>query len=418
MTPVCSSGLACLVSLLLFSSAVAASDWPQLLGPTGNAVYAGPALAETWPKEGPRVVWSAEVGEGYSSPVVSQGRLVIAHRRADELIVDCLDAKTGKSLWSFAHAMKFQDGAYFDSGPRPTPAIKGGKVFVQNTDGYLVGLALETGAKIWSRHSKDEFKSSATWHGCAASPLVTDRAVILPVGATNAGVVAFSVETGQTLWQVLDDKASAASPVLANLNGQPQIIVATRSALRSLEPATGATLWSLNTPRQTSGNVYAASPVVFGDKIFLSGWYKLGAQLLSVVHDKPEVLWNRNDALSTHYAAGIVQDGYIYGFHGHAWENAGPNLRGVEIATGQVMWEQSKSGSGTIIQCGQNLLILTDTGELQLAQASPKEFKVKARAQVLGRNTRSYPAVADGFVFVRGAKKLVCLDLRAPAPVR
>src|ERR1043166_531066 len=112
-----------------------AGDWPQLLGPTSDACYNGPALLEDWPREGPPVVWKVDVGEGYSSPVVGEGRLVICHRVGEELIVDCLDPKSGATYWRFKHAMKFQDGAFFDSGPRPTPAIKKGKVFVQNTDG-------------------------------------------------------------------------------------------------------------------------------------------------------------------------------------------------------------------------------------------------------------------------------------------
>lgn len=404
-----------LAALLYSQFTLAASDWPQLLGPTSDAVYAGPALAEQWPKEGPRVLWSAEIGEGYSSPVVGEGRLVIAHRRGDDLIVDCLDTKDGKSLWSFQHAMKFQDGAFFDSGPRPTPTIKNGKVFVHNTDGYLVCLAASDGKKLWSRHAKGEFKSSATWHGCIASPLVTESAVILPVGATNAGVVAFSAETGKTLWQAFDDKASASSPVLVNLGGKTQLLVVTRMSLRSLDPETGAESWHLDTPRQSTGNVYAASPLVFGDKIFVSGWYKLGAQLIRVTNDKPEVVWRGDNSLSTHYAAAVEHNGYLYGFHGHAWENSGPSLRCVELASGKMMWEQPKSGSGTIVKCGNNLLILTDTGEVQMGKMDPKGFKITSRAQVLGRNTRSYPAVADGIVYARGQKKLVALDLRASA---
>jgi outer membrane protein assembly factor BamB len=311
--------------------------------------------------------------------------------------------------------MKFQDGAYFDSGPRPTPTIKHGKVFVYNTDGYLVCLDFKDGAKLWSRHAKGEFKSSATWHGCVASPLVTEKAVILTVGATNAGIVAFSVADGKTLWQVFDDKASASSPVFASIGGQTEVLVVTRSAFRSLDAETGKEFWHLDTGRQSSGNVYAASPLVFGDKIFLSGWYKLGAQLLRIENNQPKVLWHNDVALSTHYAAAVEHGGYLYGFHGHAWENNGPALRCVELATGKVMWEQPKSGSGTIVKCGDNLLILTDPGELQLGKADPKKFKITARAQVLGRNTRSYPAVADGIVYVRGQKKLVALDLRASA---
>jgi len=277
--------------------------------------------------------------------------------------------------------MKFQDGAYLDSGPRPTPTIRNGRVFVHNTDGYLVCLDAKTGTKLWSRHAKGEFKSSATWHGCVASPLVTDNAVILPVGATNAGVVAFAVDSGKTLWQVSDDKASGASPFLANIGGRQQLVVVTRSALRSLDPESGHEFWSLNTPRQTSGNLYAATPIlVDSNTVFLTGWYKLGAQLIRVIENKPQVLWHNDKSLSSHYAAPIIRDGYAYGFHGHAWENSGPALRCIELATGKMMWEQPKFGSGTIVKCGDQLLVLTDTGELLLAKADPKEFKVISRA--------------------------------------
>ena len=125
------------------------------------------------------------------------------------------------------------------------------------------------------------------------------------------------------------------------------------------------------------------------------------------------MVWHKEDALSTHYANAIIHKDHLYGFHGHAWEGGGPALRCVELATGKVAWKRPQAGSGTIVQCGNNLLILFDSGELQLAEANPKEFKVKAQMQVVGKTTRSYPAIADGFVYVKGTKKLVCVDLRA-----
>jgi len=389
------------------------AEWPQLLGPSRNAVYPGPALLEQWPANGPTVLWSKAVGEGYSNPIFGEGRLVVCHRMDTNLIVECLDPKTGTPFWNFKHGMKFQDGAYFDSGPRPTPCIGNGRLFVHNTDGYLVCLNLENGKKVWSKNVKGQFKSSATWHGCVSSPLLTEKALILQVGGSNASVVAFAPATGEVIWQALDDKASASSAILAKLGGKEQILVATRSALRSLDPDTGKENWSLPTRKQSTGNVYCASPVVFDDKILLSGWYNLGALLLQVKDAKPETLWHLDNAISTHYANPIIYNGYIYGYHGHAWERGGPNLRCVELATGKVMWEQPQTGSGTIIRSGDNLLILSDSGELLLAKANPKEFQVKSRAQIVGRTTRSYPAIVDGVVYIKGPKKLVALDLRA-----
>ena len=390
-----------------------ASDWPHLLGPTRDGVYAGPALTEKWPPDGPRVVWKLDVGEGYSSPVVAEGRLIQCHRLEDQLHVECLDPATGTRHWTFKHAMKFRDGAFLDHGPRPTPAIRDGKVYVHNTDGYLVCLDLKTGAKAWSRNPKADFKSSATWHGCIASPLLTDKALILPVGSTNAGgIVAFALEDGRTLWQATDEKASASTPVLKKLDGKEQLVIVTREALHGLDPATGKDFWRMPTRKQSSGNVYAASPVIFDDKILLSGWYKLGALLLRVKNDQPEKLWHLDDALSSHYTSTLVRDGYAYSFHGHAWERGGPNLRCIELTTGKVMWEEPKLGSGTIVRAGDQFVILSDTGELQLATATPKEFKIKHRAQIVGRTTRSYPALADGFAYIKGPRQLVCVDLR------
>ena len=400
--------------LLAGVTSLGASDWPQLLGPTRDAVYAGPLLAEHWPNEGPPVVWKLDVGEGYSSPVLAEGLLIQCHRLDDQLHVECLDPSTGARHWTFKHEMNFRDGASFDHGPRPTPAIRDGKVFVHNSDGYLVCLELKSGAKIWSRHPKNEFKSSATWFGCAASPLLTDKCLILPVGGTNAGgIVAFALEDGHTLWHVTDEKATASTPVLANLDGKSQLILVTRAALHGMNPETGKKFWQLATRKQSSGNVYASSPVVFDDKIFLSGWYKLGAMLVRVTNNTPEKLWHLDEALSTHYTCAIVRDGYAYGFHGHAWEQGGPSLRCIELATGKVMWAEPKLGSGTIVRAGDQFVILSDTGELQLASATPKEFKIKHRAQIVGRTTRSYPAIADGFAYIKAPRQLVCVDLRA-----
>ena len=404
---------ATLLSLLAAFPALSAPDWPQLLGPTRDAVYAGPALAENWTDRN-RIVWQKAVGDGYSNPIASEGRVVLCHRLDTNLVVDCLNAADGASLWRFQHPMKFQDGASFDSGPRPTPSIKGGKVFVHNTDGYLVCLDFKSGEKIWSQRTRSKFGSSATWHGSVSSPLVVENAVILQVGGTNSGgIVAFSCDKGEVLWQVTQDKASASSPVLATLDGKPQVVVATRSALRGLNPANGSNYWERLTKRQSSGNVYAASPVVAGDSIFLSGWYNLGADLLRIKDNKPELIWHSDKAVSTHYANAIVFEEHIYGFHGHAWERGGPNLRCVELASGKVIWEQPQGGSGTMIRCGRNLLILYDTGELHLVEANPKAFKSITRMQVVGRTTRSYPALVDGLAYVKGPKKLVCVDLRA-----
>ena len=399
---------ACAIFLLARGSH--AADWAQFLGPTGDGVYTGPALAEKWPEEGPPVVWSKSVGEGFSSPVVGQGRLVICHRLGDELVVDCLNPKVGSGVWTYRQAMTYKDD--FDSAPRPTPSIKDLRVFVHNTDDQFVCLDLKEGKKLWSHELRTEFKGRAYWHGVVSSPLAVGRAVYVHIGGPQAGLVAFESTTGKVLWRALDEETSGSSPMLAKLDGQLQILIVTRTALHGIDPDTGQVNWSFPIKGQGTGSVFAASPVVSGDYVFVSGWYGAGADLLRVKGGKAEAVWDRDDALSTHYATGIIYEGYIYGYHGHATEQRGPNLRCVEMMTGKVMWEQPKSGAGTITRFGDHLLILTDRGELLLAKASSKEFSVISRAQVTGKPTRSCLAIADGFAYVKGPKKLVCLDLR------
>ena len=404
----------CLFLASILPLAAGASDWPQFLGPTRDAVYSGPPLMEAWPREGPPLVWRSIVGEGYSSPVISGSRLILAHRVGNEMLVSCYTMLTGRTNWSARFPMQFKDGENRDSGPRPTPVMHGEKLYVCNTDGFLVCLDLNQGAVLWSRKAKSEFKGAGTWHGLVSSPLVTDQAVIVPLGGTNsAGVVAFAVATGEVLWRALNDKASASSPVLITNGGKSQLLVLTRVALHALDPESGKAFWSLPTRRQTTGNLYAAGPVVFGNHVFIAGGYGLGAQLLQLGSGPPQKLWHLDDTLSTHYATAIHANGFLYGFHGHAGLPAGRNLRCIEAATGKVMWEQVQAASGTIVRVGGNLILLLDTGELVLGKATPRGFQVKSRVQAVGRPVRSYPAIADGYVFIKGPKELVCLDLRA-----
>jgi hypothetical protein len=131
-----------IVTLLSFSSAAilisaSASDWPQFLGPTRNGVYTGPALAASWPKDGPRVVWQRKVGAGFSGPAVASGKLILFHRIEDEETVECLDAGTGKALWKFDYPTAYRDDFGFDEGPRATPAISDGHVYTYGAEGIL-----------------------------------------------------------------------------------------------------------------------------------------------------------------------------------------------------------------------------------------------------------------------------------------
>ncbi len=388
-----------------------AKDWPQLLGPGRAAIYDGAPIFTNWPDEGPRVVWRETVGQGHSSPVVSEGKVILAHSPRRDFALTCFNARTGELQWtkSFRTTFRAKTGGG-DSGPRPTPTIHGGKVYFANGDGLLGCVRMADGEVVWSRQLMEDFETDASWHGFIASPLVTREAVIYPIGSQDAATAAFGPEDGELLWKSGNDKVSGVSPMLTTFGGVRQIITVGRRYLRALEPERGRELWRLPTRRQSSGNLYCAGPVVFGDEFVLSGWYGLGALRLRMTTGKPELVWHRDQFISTHYSSLIIHNGYAYGYHGHA--TVRPVLRCVHVSSGREQWKRGSDGYGTIVRCQDQLLILKDSGELVMIKADPEAYQELGRAQVTGRTTRTYPAIVDGYAYVRGPRRLVCLDLR------
>ena len=159
-----------------------------------------------------------------------------------------------------------------------------------------------------------------------------------------------------------------------------------------------------------NASVNAATPLVIGDLIFVSAEYGPGAGVLRVEGSKLIDVWTSDDALSNHYATSVYRDGYLYGYHGR--QEYGPSFRAVELKSGAVKWSEDQFRAGSVLLAGDNLLIIREAGEMILAPASPQAFRPIARAHILNGVVRPYPALADGFLYVRNENTLVCLDLR------
>ena len=390
------------------------SDWPQFLGPTRNGGYAETNLAETWPKEGPPIVWQKKIGAGFSGPVVASGGLILFHRVNDRETVERLDAKTGKQVWPFDYPTAYRDGFGFDEGPRATPAIADGRVYTYGAEGMLHCLDFETGKKIWSVNAKTEFQARKGFFGIASSPLVEGNLVLINIGGANgAGIVAFEKATGKVAWRATSDEASYSSPVAATIGNRREVFFFTRNGLVALNPMNGKIRFQFPWRPPMNASVSAAVPLVISDSIFISASYGTGAALLRVSNDKPEKIWSADDVLSNHYATSVHHNGFLYGFDGR--QEQGCNLRCVELNTGKVRWSRDRFGAGTLMLAGDQLLILNERGELIRAAASPDGFKQNARAQILAGTIRAHPALANGLFYARSTDKLVCVDLRSVA---
>jgi len=395
---------------LCLSLPAMAGDWPQFLGPTRNGISPGTDLVPTFPPGGPKILWQKDVGQGFSGPVISDGKLILFHRVDDKETVECLDPKTGNRLWLSDYPTHYQDDFGFDEGPRATPTIVDGKIYTFGAEGMVNCWELATGRNLWRVDTKTQFTAAKGFFGMACSPLVEGNGVILNIGGEGAGIIALDKSTGKLLWKTTDEEAGYSSPVAAQFDGKRYALVFNREGLVALDPASGAVSFNFHWRSRTRESVNAATPVVIGDRIFVSASYGAGAALLKFKPTGPDRIWSGDDILSNHYATSVYHAGFLYGFDGR--QEAGPKLRCVNVKDGKVKWSQDDFGAGTLMVAGDRLLILTEKGELVLAPATPDGFQPISRSQILSFEVRAYPALADGLYYARSKEKLVCVDLR------
>jgi outer membrane protein assembly factor BamB len=321
------------------------------------------------------------------------------------------DAAKGTKLWSQSYARPaFQTP--FGNGPRGTPAVADGKVYTLGATGILTCFDAEKGTQLWQVDALKKYKAPNLTFGISSSPLVDGDRVVVEVGK-GASVVAFDRKSGEQLWKSLEDPASYSSPVVFGVGKERQLVTLTQQGVVSLNPDDGKLFWKfplvdlLNESSTTpirSGDLILASSVTFG-----SVGLKLGEK-----DGKPAVTeaW-KNTALTCYFSTPVaVGKEHIYLVTG-ALLAPQATLRCVEAATGKELWSKPKVGKyhASLLRTGDDkLLMLEEAGALVLIDPNPKEYKELARARICGE-TWAHPALADGKLYVRDAKELICLNL-------
>jgi outer membrane protein assembly factor BamB len=391
-------------------AALVAGDWPQLLGPTRDGVYAGTDIAPNWPASGPAILWRKDIGEGFAAPVVADDKLVIFYRTADKEIVECLRAGSGERIWSYDYPTKYRDDFGFDEGPRSAPTIANGAVYTFGAQGVLTAIDFASGKKRWSVPTNTQFNVKKGFFGAAGSPLVEGGKVLMNVGGPNAGIVAFDASTGNVVWKATSDEASYSSPTIATIGGARHALFFTRAGLADLDPSNGQVRFSLPWRSRSSASVSAATPLVVGNQVFVSASYGTGAILLEVNGSAYKKIWSGDESMSNHYSTSVYRKGFLYGFHGRQEE--GQALRCVEWRTGKVMWSVDGYGAGTVTLAGDRLLIVRENGELVMAPATTDALHPSGHARIANKVVRSFPALSDGRLYVRDERSLVCVRLK------
>lgn len=384
---------------LILAAAVAvlsrseAADWPQWRGPQRNGVSQEAGL-KPWSAGGPRRLWSAQIGEGYASVSVVKNRVYAMGNSGGRDTVFCLDANSGKVLWKHS----YRQGAGDYGGPRSTPAVDGSVVYTLSRDGIACSLGSADGRVIWQKDLRRELGLEVPQWGFAGSPLVHAGKIIYNLGTSGVALDG----RGKVVWKSGRGKSGYASPVPYSIGGQKGVALFTANSLAGVDPNTGRVLWQH--PWQTSYDVNAADPVIAGETIFISSNYGRGCALLRLAGGRPQVVWeNRN--MRNHFNSSVYAARAYYG-------NDENTLKCLDAATGAEKWRMRGGlGKGGLMVAGGKLLVLTERGELILANATPAGYQELSRTRVMGGTCWTHPVFANGKIYCRNHEgELVCLS--------
>jgi len=394
--------------LLFLHGTLHAGDWPQFLGP-GRDGHA--AADEKIPAErlsiDPETVWRVPVGTGYAGPAVVGDTVFIFHRQGDKAILQALKIADGKERWQISYPTDYRDDFNFDNGPRAAPLIADERIYLFGAEGVLHCLSTKDGKVIWKKDTAKEWPSDKGFFGRACSPILAGGVLIAQIGGADGhGIVGLDPATGEKKWSATDHEAGYASPVPFGKN----VACFTREGFVLLDPATGKILVEKKHRASMHASVNAASPIVIGEnRVFLSACYDVGACVWKITDKAIDEIWAAGEKLDCHFGTPVLVNDHLFGFHGR--QERGAEFRCIDAADGSVKWASPQIGTGHVIAVGDTLVILTEKGELLLQAADAEKFAPTLRMQALGGGIRAAPAFAQGHLFARDQKHLVCLNL-------
>lgn len=385
-------------------SFVRADDWPVLRGPDRNGISSEGGLEKIASAD---VAWEKQVGLGYGAPVIGGGKVVIAgHDGGEKDTLFCFDEATGEEKWKFSYAQPLAD-LYFQGGTTGTATIDGDRIYQLAREGDLFCLDAGSGKVVWSSHLKKNFEYSKPDWGFTGAPLVNGDHLLINAG--DSGLVLNKMD-GSLVWKSKNNESGYSTPYVFTKGEKELAIFSNKRAYVCVELATGASVWTHKW--MTRYGVNAADPVVSGDFILIASGYGKGAELLKWTGSgEPERVWKSRD-LRTQMNAAVLIDGHLYGVDGDEGKDE-TALKCLNLETGETLWSEASIGHGTVSAAGNQLIVLSERGELQIAAATPDGYQAHFKRQVLSPKVWTVPVLANGKIYCRNASgQFVALSVK------
>lgn len=409
--------------------AVATPEWPGWGGPRRNFTCDPATLATSWPPEGPKQLWSRPLGEGHSSIVVDNGRLYtmyrpptgVKNRWNGEEVVIALDAASGKTIWEYRfpsslETMNFSQG----SGPHSTPLVIGDRLFAASTDKQFFAFDKKTGKLLWSHSFVKEYQAPPNqmrWAippGYAPSPIAHKNNIIAMVGGPGQGVMAFRQDDGRMVWKSGEfTDIAPASPLLATLDGEEQLIVTSGDGVHGFDPNDGKPLWSHAFPTKAGVNI--TSPLWSPEDrlLFHSAAYDGGTRVVQLARSggrtEAKELWFSN-RMRVHFGNTLRLGDYYYGSSG----DFGPAfLTAINARTGEIAWQDRTFSKASFLNVDGKVILLDEDGMLALVTLSAKGLNVLAKAQVAKAISWTVPTLVNTTLYVRDRVNIMAFDVGA-----
>jgi outer membrane protein assembly factor BamB len=392
---------------LLISSAPGADDWPQWRGPNRDGLSRETGLLQSWPADGPPLVWKAAgLGNGYSTVTVHQGRIFTLGAARDIEYLIALDTGTGKELWRTRIGRRYENSR--GDGPRGAPTVDGTRVYALGGNGDLASVEAATGKTVWHVNLLSRFSAGNIGWGISESPLVLEDRVLVNAGGRGGSLAALEKTDGATLWASESDEAGYSSAVVADIRGVRQAVFFTGERVVGVRVDDGSALWSYRRVSNRTANV--ATPIVRGNFVFVSSDYGTGCALLEVEGDASgmsarEVYFHQD--MKNHHATSVLVDDTLFGFSSSI-------LTALDFSTGEVLWRDRSVGKGSLVVADGRLYLFGENGVAGLADATRAGYRETGRfeLQTSGSPTWSHPVVANGRLYLRDQDTLYCYNVK------